>query len=70
MTALIGILYAASGAGGMIYRNGDPFMATFLVEGLAVLALSIGLARLPAGTAERHGGHAGATSSMRQTGPV
>ena len=45
VTALIGILYFLTGVGGMIYRNGDPFMATFVVEGGVLAAASVALAR-------------------------
>ena len=37
---LIGALYVAAGVGGMIYRHGDPFMATFIVLGSLLLASS------------------------------
>jgi phosphotransferase system glucose/maltose/N-acetylglucosamine-specific IIC component len=35
---LIGALYIAVGVGGMIYRHGDSFMATFIVLGGLLLA--------------------------------
>ena len=40
---LIGALYVAVGAGGMIYRHGDPFMGLFIVLGALLLASSLGL---------------------------
>jgi hypothetical protein len=40
---LIGVLYLAVGVGGMIYRHGDPFMATFIVLGGLLLASSLAL---------------------------
>jgi hypothetical protein len=45
VTGSIGVLYALTGVGGMIYRHGDPFMATFIVEGVVLLAASVYLAR-------------------------
>ena len=48
VTGTIGVLYALTGIGGMIYRHGDPFMATFIVEGVVLIGLSAGLARTPA----------------------
>ncbi len=45
VTGLIGILYFLTGVGGMFYRNGDPFMATFIVEGGVLAAASAALAR-------------------------
>jgi len=45
VTGLIGLLYLFTGVGGMIYRNGDPFMATFIVEGGVLAAASVALAR-------------------------
>jgi hypothetical protein len=47
VTGAIGVLYALTGVGGMIYRHGDPFMATFVIEGAVLLALSMALARTP-----------------------
>ena len=38
---LIGALYVAVGVGGMIYRHGDPFMATFIVLGGLLLASTL-----------------------------
>ena len=40
---LIGALYVAAGVGGMIYRHGDPFMATFIELGGLLLASSLAL---------------------------
>jgi phosphotransferase system glucose/maltose/N-acetylglucosamine-specific IIC component len=40
---LIGALYVAVGVGGMIYRHGDPFMATFIVLGGLLLASTLAL---------------------------
>ncbi|HEY0711579.1 MAG TPA: hypothetical protein VGF45_02830 [Polyangia bacterium] len=34
---LIGVLYLAVGLGGIVYRNGDPFMIVFIAEGALVL---------------------------------
>ncbi len=45
VTGLIGILYFLTGVGGMIYRNGDAFMAVFIVEGGVLAAASVALAR-------------------------
>ena len=45
VTGLIGLLYLLTGVGGMIYRNGDPFMVTFIAEGGVLLASSVALAR-------------------------
>jgi len=45
---LIGLLYLASGVGGMIYRNGDRFMGTFVIEGALLLAATYVLGRAPA----------------------
>ena len=42
---LIGALYLVTGVAGMIYRHGDPFMATFIVLGGLVLACSLILQR-------------------------
>ena len=44
----IGVLFLATGIGGMIYRNGDPFMATFIVEGGVLLLAALALAPRPA----------------------
>ena len=38
VTALIGLLYWATGLGGMVYRHADPFMAVFITEGVVLLA--------------------------------
>jgi hypothetical protein len=40
---LIGALYVAIGAGGMVYRHGDPFMGFFILLGGLLLASSWGL---------------------------
>lgn len=40
ITYLVGALYIAVGAGGMIYRNGDRFMSTFIILGLLVVLAS------------------------------
>lgn len=48
VAALIGVLYFLTGVGGMIYRNGDHFMAVFIVEGGMLLISSIALMRKPA----------------------
>jgi hypothetical protein len=40
---VIGTLYAAIGIGGMIYRDGDPFMGFFVVLGGVLLASSFAL---------------------------
>ncbi len=45
VTGLIGILYFLTGVSGMIYRNGDAFMAVFIVEGGVLAAASAALAR-------------------------
>ena len=45
VTGLIGILYLLTGVGGMIYRNGDPFMSVFIVEGGVLLVAAATLAR-------------------------
>lgn len=45
VTGLIGLLFLLTGVGGMIYRNGDPFMATFIAEGAILIASSATLAR-------------------------
>ena len=45
VTRLIGILYLLTGVGAMIYRNGDPFMVTFIIEGGVLAAASVALAR-------------------------
>jgi hypothetical protein len=41
VTALIGILFLATGVGGFLYRRGDPFMLVFVVEGALVLWASL-----------------------------
>jgi hypothetical protein len=45
VTGLIGILYLLTGVGATIYRNGDPFMVTFIIEGGVLAAASVALAR-------------------------
>ncbi|MFI5232036.1 MAG: hypothetical protein ACHQSE_05925 [Gemmatimonadales bacterium] len=45
VTGLIGLLFLLTGIGGMMYRHGDPFMATFVVEGGVLLAASAALTR-------------------------
>ncbi len=45
VTAFIGVLYLATGVGGMVYRHGDPFMSVFILEGALVLACSLVLTR-------------------------
>lgn len=48
---LIGALYVVVGAGGMIYRHGDPFMGFFILLGGLLLASSLGLrAGVPSAT--------------------
>jgi hypothetical protein len=41
---LIGVLYSGIGVFGLIYRAGDPFMAFFLVLGLALVGSALVLA--------------------------
>ncbi len=43
---LIALLYLATGAAGLIYRHGDPFMWVFVVLGGLLLASSLVLRRL------------------------
>ncbi|HXD22419.1 MAG TPA: hypothetical protein VN613_03605 [Gemmatimonadaceae bacterium] len=45
VAGMIGSLYLATGVGGMIYRNGDPFMAVFIVEGGTLLCAALVLRR-------------------------
>jgi hypothetical protein len=45
ITALIGLLYFAIGAGGFIFRRGDPFMLVFLVQGATLASASLYLNR-------------------------
>lgn len=45
VAGMIGALYLATGVGGMIYRNGDPFMAVFIVEGGTLLCAALVLRR-------------------------
>lgn len=40
-TALIGILYMATGVGGFAYRHGDPFFLVFIVEGSLLTVSSL-----------------------------
>ncbi|HEY0709851.1 MAG TPA: hypothetical protein VGG33_23765 [Polyangia bacterium] len=37
VVTLVGALYLAVGVGGIVYRNGDPFMMVFIIEGALVL---------------------------------
>ena len=45
IVCLIGALYVTAGVGGMIYRDGDPFMATFIVLGGLLLVTTFVLTR-------------------------
>lgn len=45
VAGMIGSLYLATGVAGMIYRNGDPFMAVFIVEGGTLLCAALVLRR-------------------------
>lgn len=45
VTALIGILFLATGVGGFLYRRGDLFMLVFVIEGALVLWASLVLRR-------------------------
>ena len=45
IAAIIGVLYLAIGAFGLVYRNGDPFMATFIVLGGLLLISGYGMSR-------------------------
>jgi hypothetical protein len=47
---VIGALYVAAGVGGMIYRNGDVFMSTFIIQGLLVVLASAVLGSGPTRT--------------------
>jgi hypothetical protein len=43
VVTLVGALYLAVGVGGIVYRNGDPFMMVFIVEGALILLTAWGL---------------------------
>ena len=43
---LIGVLYTAIGAFGLVYRHGDPFMGFFVLLGAVLLASGYALIRL------------------------
>jgi hypothetical protein len=43
--AVIGVLYLAIGAFGLVYRHGDPFMITFVVLGGLLLLSGYGMVR-------------------------
>jgi hypothetical protein len=45
ITALIGVLYFATGLGGFLCRRGDPFMLVFVTEGALLVAASFVLSR-------------------------
>lgn len=40
---LIGFLYVATGAGGLIYRHGDPFWLFFILLGILLLVSAYGV---------------------------
>jgi hypothetical protein len=44
VAVLIGVLYVAIGAFGLVYRHGDPFMGFFVVLGVVLLASAYVLA--------------------------
>jgi hypothetical protein len=50
---VIGVLYVGIGAFGLVYRNGDPFMAFFVALGALLLASGYVLVRLPAARTPR-----------------
>ena len=51
VAGLIGALYTAIGAFGLLYRDGDPFMGFFVVLGVLLLGSGYALAPRPTATA-------------------